>query len=142
MKSSILLVCAASFSVVGCASGRPAATDASSSLAAPVSVVNGAVEDSRVDFTIAGGFATAKPVAMAIIAQPICGCIPPRTRGAGRSCCRWATSRVGESAAAAGSGVAALVLKAPDARRLVHAQATPSNARDGAAVAGLVAPAR
>ncbi len=72
MKSLLGLVCVASCSWLGCAQvrpGDPAAPWPAGSLAAPVSIVAGAPTDSRVDFTIAGGFAGARPVTLTI-AQP------------------------------------------------------------------------
>jgi hypothetical protein len=78
MKSSLWWVCVASCSWLGCAAVRPAEEAApiapgslapSGSLAAPVQIAAGRVSDSRVDFTIAGGFDSARPVALTI-AQP------------------------------------------------------------------------
>ena len=72
MKSSFVLVCVASCSWLGCAQvlpGDEAAPLPSGSLAAPISIVAGAATDSRVDFTIAGGFDGARPVTLTI-AQP------------------------------------------------------------------------
>jgi hypothetical protein len=53
--------------VAGCAEGRPAEDD---SLAQPVRVQTGAVSDSRVTFTIAGGFARPSAVQMSV-ARPL-----------------------------------------------------------------------
>jgi hypothetical protein len=73
MKSSILLVCVASYWVAGCVAVQAGdAAETRGSLAAPVAIAAGAVSDgsdSHVDFTIAGGFADARPVALSI-AQP------------------------------------------------------------------------
>ena len=65
MKGLYLLGCIAA--AAGCAEGHPAA---SSSLKAPVQVETGAVADSRVTFTIEGGFASATQVAMTV-KQPL-----------------------------------------------------------------------
>lgn len=53
--------------LAGCAGGQPAADD---SLARPVDVQTGAVTDSQVTFTIAGGYAHPSPVTMQV-GQPV-----------------------------------------------------------------------
>jgi hypothetical protein len=64
VKRLFLLGCIAA--AAGCAEGHPTASD---SLARPVQVETGAVADSRVSFTIEGGFAAASQVSMTV-AQP------------------------------------------------------------------------
>lgn len=68
MKSMIWLACVASCFGAGCAAVRSGdtAAEGSQSLAAPVAIAAGAVSDSRVQFTIAGGFAAAQSVTLAI----------------------------------------------------------------------------
>lgn len=63
MKSLIFLGCIAV--AAGCAEGHPAADD---SLAQPVDVTTGAVTNSDVSFTIAGGFAQPRAVTMQVAA--------------------------------------------------------------------------
>lgn len=52
----------------GCAQGHPATND---SLALPIDVTSGAVTDSRITFTIAGGYAQATPVTMQVAAPQL-----------------------------------------------------------------------
>ena len=59
MKTMIFFACA--LGAAGCGQGHPTAND---SLKQPVSVASGSVADSRVTFTIAGGYAQATPVTM------------------------------------------------------------------------------
>jgi hypothetical protein len=67
MKSMIWLAWVASCSWAGCAAVRTGdAAEASQSLAAPVAIAAGAVSNSRVEFTIAGGFAAAQSVTLTI----------------------------------------------------------------------------
>jgi hypothetical protein len=69
VKSLFFLGCVASLGLgaMGCSDGHVATSD---SLAMPVAVETGAVADSRVSFTIEGGYASATQVAMTV-GQPL-----------------------------------------------------------------------
>jgi hypothetical protein len=66
VKSLFFLGCVVG--LVGCSEGHPATTN--DSLAEPVAVETGAVDASRVSFTIEGGYSSATAVSMTV-AQPI-----------------------------------------------------------------------
>ena len=68
MKSLLLFGCVGVVgAMAGCSDGHVATND---SLAQPIAVETGAVADSHVSFTIAGGYASATPVSMTV-GQPL-----------------------------------------------------------------------